>query len=194
MKKVVILGASGHAHVVADIILASGDEVVAFLDDNPGATDRSGAIKDYIKYDNCEFVVGIGSTQVREQLSRLPLNWYTAIHPSAIISQSAFINEGTVVMPNAVINAGAKVGCHCIINSGAIVEHDDVIEDFVHVSVGAKLGGNVNVGRATWIGIGATVSNDINICGDSMIGAGSVVVKDIKTCGVYAGAPAKMIK
>lgn len=34
-KSVVIIGASGHGKVVADIIKKSGDEVVGFLDDNP---------------------------------------------------------------------------------------------------------------------------------------------------------------
>ena len=194
MKQVVILGASGHAHVIADIVRANGDQVVAFLDDDFNATDRSGKISDYIRYENCEFVIGIGNTKVREHFSHLPLHWYTAIHPSAIISQSVSIKEGTVIMPNAVINAGAKVGSHCIINTAAVIEHDDIIEDFAHISVGANLGGNVCIGKATWIGIGATVSNNINICGETIIGAGAVVINNIKISGVYAGVPAKMIK
>ncbi|MEG0271135.1 MAG: hypothetical protein RR821_12885, partial [Clostridia bacterium] len=37
-KKVIIIGASGHARVIADIIKCSGDEVQGFLDDrNPDA-------------------------------------------------------------------------------------------------------------------------------------------------------------
>ena len=44
-KKVIIIGAGGHAKVIADIIEKSGDEVVGFLDDNKenGAT----VIKNY---------------------------------------------------------------------------------------------------------------------------------------------------
>ena len=37
-------------------------------------------------------------------------------------------------MANACINTSAKVGEHCIINTGAIVEHDNIIEDYVHIS------------------------------------------------------------
>lgn len=33
-KKVVIIGASGHGKVIADIIIKSGDELIGFLDDN----------------------------------------------------------------------------------------------------------------------------------------------------------------
>ena len=33
-KKVIIIGAGGHAKVIADIVIKSGDELVGFLDDN----------------------------------------------------------------------------------------------------------------------------------------------------------------
>ena len=97
-------------------------------------------------------------------------------------------------MPNAVINAGAKIGEHCIINTGAIVEHDNILENYVHISVGAKLAGTAHVGIATWIGIGASVSNNLSICENCMIGAGAVVVKDITESGTYIGVPARRMK
>lgn len=82
--------------------------------------------------------------------------WYTAVHPTSVISGiQVEISVGTVVMANAVINSCSYIGRHCIINSGAVIEHDNRIEDFVHVSVGAKLAGTVSVGKGTWIGIGA---------------------------------------
>ena len=191
MKRVVILGASGHAHVIADIVNACDDEVVAFLDDDVSAEDRCGSISDYKKYKDCEFVVGIGNTNVRERLSNLPVKWYTAVHPSAIISKTASIGKGTVIMPNVVVNARTKIGKHCIINTSAVVEHDNRIDDFVHISVGSQLGGRVHLGKATWVGIGATVNNDIEICSGCMIGAGAVVVDSLTEAGTYIGVPAK---
>ena len=191
MKDIVILGASGHAHVIADIIKAEGNRVVAFLDDDQNQSDCAGPISDYSKYQNCEFVIGIGNADIREKLSQLDLKWHTAIHPSAIISDSALIGEGTVVMPNAVINARTVVGKHCIINTGAIVEHDNYIGDFSHISVGTKLGGTVIVGKKCWIGIGAAIKNNIGVCDEVLIGAGAVVVNDITQKGMYIGIPAK---
>lgn len=192
MKQVVILGASTHAHVVADIISANGDKLVAYLDDDTYSPDCGGTIEDYTHYVGCEFVIGIGNAAVREKLSQLPVRWYTAVHPSAVISPSATVGEGTVVMPNAVINAGASVGRHCIVNTSAVVEHNNAIEDFVHISVGAKLGGTVSIGKSTWVGIGATVNNNVSICGCCMIGAGAVVVKNITEPGTYVGVPARL--
>ena len=96
-------------------------------------------------------------------------------------------------MPNAVVNAGAKIGCHCIVNTGGIVEHDSVLENFVHVSVGAKLCGTVHVGESTWIGAGAVVRNNLSIGSHCMIGAGAVVVNDIVDAGTYVGVPARRL-
>lgn len=189
-KRVIVIGASGHGKVVADIVRANGDELLGFLDDDANK-ETLGKVDDYNKYPDAEFVIGIGNGNVRKKISVLPLKWYTAVHPSAIISPSAQIGEGTVVMPNAVVNADSTIGCHCIVNSGAIVEHDNIIGDYSHISVGAKLGGTVNVGKLTWIGIGATIINNVNICDECMIGAGAVVVKNIKEKGTYVGVPVR---
>lgn len=198
MKKVVIIGASGHGKVVADIVVRSGDQVIGFLDDNSKLNDEFagfpvlGRVEQFREYKDCWFVVAIGNVQIREKIvSQLQgVKWYTAIHPSAVISDlEVKIGEGTVVMANAVVNPGASIGKHCIINTSAVVEHDNRIDDFAHISVGAKLAGTVHVGKRTWIGIGASVKNNISICQDCMIGAGAVVVKTIEQAGTYIGVP-----
>ena len=197
---VVIIGASGQGKVVADIIQRRGDQVVGFLDDNQELPDQFmgfpvlGTVDQYQNYLDKEFVVAIGNAKIRKSIVQKIGNqkWYTAIHPTAVISQmNTVVEEGTVVMANVVINAGARIGKHCIINTGAIVEHDNCLQDYVHISVGAKLAGTVSVGTGTWIGVGACVSNNLSICGDCMIGAGAVVVKDIKEAGTYIGVPAE---
>lgn len=201
MRSVIIIGASGHGKVVADIVQKSGDRVTGFLDDNPSVGSIFmgfpvlGTVEDYSKF-NAEFVIAIGNAEIRERISQKleDANWYTAIHPTAAISDiDVEIGAGTVVMANAVINTGARIGKHCIINSGAIVEHDNIIADFVHISVGAKLAGTVSVSKGSWIGIGASISNNVNICGNCMIGAGAVVIKNIEEAGTYVGVPAERI-
>lgn len=202
MKSVIIIGASGHGKVVADIIQKSGDKVYGFLDDNIKLKDNFlgfpilGKIENYKKYkDIAEFIVAIGDTDVRSDISKRmqDVEIYTAIHPTAVISNlDVSIGRGTVVMANVVINSGSHIGDFCIINTGAIVEHDNTIEDFVHVSVGAKLAGSTYVGKYTWIGIGAVVSNNLKICDNCVIRAGAVVVENITKSGNYQGVPAKI--
>lgn len=201
-KNVIIVGAGGHAKVVADIVLKSGDRIVGFLDENHPCGSFIGYPKlgknaDYTKFPDCYFIIAVGNASVREHLSSMMNNvkWYTAIHPNAIISKiDTSIGEGSVIMANAAVNSGAHIGKHCIINTGSVVEHDNNIGDFVHISVGAKVAGSVTVGAKTWIGVGASIRNNIAVCDNCMIGAGAVVVKDIKESGTYVGVPAKMIK
>lgn len=204
MKAVIIIGASGHGKVIADIIKKSKDEIFGFLDDNLDIGKEFmgfpvlGAISNYKKYiDKAEFIIAIGNAYIRKRISEqlIEAKWYTAIHPTAVISEfDVTIEEGTVIMANAVINAGAKIGKHCIINSSAVVEHDNFIENYSHISVGAKLAGTVFIGELSWIGIGACVSNNIRICKRCMIGAGAVVINDIEESGTYVGVPVKKIK
>lgn len=202
-EQVIIIGASGHGKVVADIIQKSGDIVVGFLDDNPELGENFvgfpflGKTEKFTDYQNCKFMIAIGNVGIREKIANKmeSVSWYTAIHPSAQISDiETSIGEGTVVMANVVINSGARIGRHCIINSGAIVEHDNQIEDFAHISVGAKLAGTVYIGKRSWVGIGAVVSNNLSICEDCMIGAGAVVVKNIEENGTYVGVPVKILE
>ena len=82
----------------------------------------------------------------------------------------------------------------CIINTGSIIEHDNVVEDFVHISPNVTLCGTVKVGALTHIGAGVTVKNNIDICGNCIIGAGAVVVKNIEEEGIYVGVPARGMK
>lgn len=192
-KEVVIIGASGHGKVIADIIEKSGDRVFGFLDDDTSKPDVIGIVDDCRRYSDKYFIIAIGNNSTRQRIAEKynDLNYYTAIHPSAVLATDVKIGEGTAIMANAVINTSAKTGRHCIINTAAVIEHDDILKDYVHVSPGAVLCGTVTVGEKSHIGAGAAVRNNLNICGDVTIGAGAAVVSDIIKPGVYIGVPAK---
>lgn len=205
-KQVVIIGAGGHAKVIADIIKKSGDIIYGFLDDNKAIGEK--VIEEYKilgKIDECMhfqemnkqlyFVIAIGNNYIRKSIyEEYRLNYYTAIHPTAVIGMQVNIEQGTVVMANACINSNATIGKNCIINTGAIVEHDNIIEDYVHISPNDTLCGTVKVGAFTHIGAGTVIKNNISITSDCIIGAGATVVKDIEEKGTYVGIPAKKIK
>ena len=197
--KLLIIGASGHAKVVADIALLSERyKEIVFLDDRDCSKEFGEKYigKTYLAQkmiNDYDFFVAIGNSKVRamqiEKFSKA--NYPTLIHPNAVISSSAKIGKGTVVMAGAVINPDAVIGDGVIVNTCSSVDHDCVVENFSHIAVGAHLCGTVNIGSHTWIGAGATVVNNINICSGCIIGAGAVVVKDIQDKGTYLGVPAK---
>lgn len=199
-EQIMVIGGSGHAKVIIDAILSSGDLVAGILDDNIPAGTKVlgipvlGTIADYIHYPNYRYIVAIGNNSVRQRIAaELQVRWHTVIHPSAFVSRFAQIGEGSIIMPHAAVNAGANIGRHCIINTGAIVEHENLIGDFAHLSPKAALSGAVSIGECTHVGIGAVVRNNISITGNCMIGAGAVVVNDIKEPGTYVGIPAKVL-
>ncbi len=207
-KTVIIIGAGGHGKVIADIIEKSGDKVLGFLDDNVPINTNIikeknmkviGKFQDTEKFINknpsIEFIIGIGNNKIRKNIAESKnLKYYTAIHPSSQIALDVEIGEGTVVMANACINTSAKIGKHCIINTGAIIEHDNIIEDYVHISPNATLCGTVRIGRQTHIGAGAIIKNNTDICNDCIIGCGAVVVKNINEKGTYVGVPVTKMK
>ncbi len=202
MKKLIIIGASGHGKVIADIAVQNGYEEILFLDDNPsikecGSFPIVGTSKESVHYMGYDVIVGIGNAQIRERIQeRLEsdgLSIITLIHPSAVVADSAVIQSGTAVMAGAVINPGAKIGKGCIVNTCSSIDHDCVVSDYVHVSVGAHIAGMVQIGARTCIGAGATVCNNLSICGGCVIGAGAVVIKNIETRGTYIGVPAWMM-
>ena len=200
-QNVIIIGASGHGRVVADIVRCAGDRVLGFLDDRTDITQWVGApilgkVSDYVKYTDTPMIVAIGNQDIRQQITEKleGVRWYTAIHPHSVIAADASVGEGSAVMAGCIVNSGAKIGQHCIINTGAIIEHDCRIAAYAHISVGAKVAGTVCIGKKTWVGIGATVINNLSICENATIGAGAVVVRPITQPGTYVGVPARRIK
>lgn len=204
-KNLIIIGASGHGKVVADIALKMNCyESIAFLDDNTSLKEclglpvvaESKQVEQYIV--NHDIFIAIGNARKRhefmEVLNKKDAVIPTLIHPNAVFGKDTYIDSGTVVMAGTVINSGSIIGKGCILNTCSSIDHDCIIHDFVHISVGVHLAGNVEVGNKTWIGAGATVSNGVNICDECTIGAGGVVIKNILNSGTYIGVPAVLLK
>lgn len=203
-KDVVIIGAGGHAKVIAEIVLKSRDNVIGFLDDNLDLQNKIiyldkkviGTTSSIEKYKNYYFIIGIGNNFIREKIDKNnKLKLYTAIHPSAIIAQDVEIGEGTVIMPGVVINPGTKIGKNSIINTSVSIDHDNTICDYVHISPGSHLAGTVTIKENTWLCTGVIVKNNITIEKNNIIGAGGVVINNIlESNNTYVGVPVKKIK
>ena len=200
MKRIIIIGASGHGKVVADIAALNGYESIIFLDNDPAASSCDGYPVAGMDTQAGEFegdvFVAVGNADNRKKLTERysGRHFPVLVHPSAVVAKSATVGDGTVIMAGAVINPGAKIGKGCIVNTCSSVDHDCVLGDFCHVSVGAHLSGTVTVGSGSWLGAGSTIINNVSVCEKCIIGAGAVVIKNIDEPGTYAGVPARRIK
>lgn len=195
MKKIYLYGASGHAKVIIDILKANGIQIEGLFDDNLELKELSGYPVLHEKKDDVSLIISIGNNKIRKMIAeKINCTFEKGIHPSAIVSESAEINEGTVVMQGSIIQANTKVGRHCIINTGASVDHECILEDYVHISPHATLCGNVSIGEGTWIGAGSTIIQGVKIGKWCVVGAGSVVTKDIPDNMLAVGNRCKIIK
>lgn len=199
-KTLIIIGASGHGKVIADIAIACGYKIKGFLDDDKSKKECYGyqvlGGTDAIdEFSDCVFIIAIGSNKIRKDIVKKHenLKFAVLIHPSAMVSPTVQIKEGTVIMPKVVINAATTIGSHSIINTASVVEHDCEVGNYVHVSPNATICGTCRIGDSVWIGAGSTVINNIKIVSDAIIGAGTVVVKDVVEKGTYVGVPVRRI-
>ena len=191
-----LYGAGGHAKVIMDILKAEGKLVEALIDDNEGVDELMGV--KVLHNVNCgisPLIVSIGNNRIRRSIAeKVDAVFGMAVHPSAIVSGSAKVDVGTVVMQGVIIQACVQIGSHCIINTGASIDHECVIDDFVHISPRVTLCGNVHVGEGTWIGAGTVVIPGVKIGKWTVIGAGSGGAKGIPDGVLALGNRCEIVK
>lgn len=203
-----MVGAGGHGVVVAEALMAQGTQTIYVFDDRyaDGTTTINGLtitgivseLPAFVRaHPGLRAVVAIGDNAVRRRISHMlaaaGVSFATVIHPRAIVSPAARLEEGAMVMAGAVVNGLAEVGAHTIVNTSASVDHHCRLAPFTHIAPGAHLGGNVQVGEGALVGIGASIIPGCRIGRWSTIGAGAAVVDDVADAVVVAGVPARVI-
>ena len=205
MNRLAILGAGGHARVVADAAEACGWlEIILFDDAWPDVPQEPwpvlgvGSDLETRLADFDGVVVAIGANSVRldkhRRLTRLGAQMTSIIHPAATVSRHTVLGPGSVVFAGAVINPGVQIGHAAIINSAATIDHDCRLGHGVHVSPGANIAGGVEIGNETWVGIGASVRELVSIGARAIVGAGCAVVASIPDDLTVIGVPARPLQ
>jgi sugar O-acyltransferase (sialic acid O-acetyltransferase NeuD family) len=195
-----IIGASGHAKVILDILTLTNVQVITVWDDNLELKSFcghsvAGSVSKFLNLSDDQAIIAVGNNRIRKELAqRVQTTFGKAIHPKSAIAGTATLAQGCVVMANATVNADTRVGEHVIINTNASVDHDCIIGNFAHVAPQAALAGNVWVGEGTHIGIGACVLQGTEIGKWAIIGAGAVIIKDVPDFAVVVGNPGRIIR
>jgi sugar O-acyltransferase (sialic acid O-acetyltransferase NeuD family) len=190
-NEIVLIGYSGHAYVVADILIKSEAQIIGYCEreeknNNPFRLKYIGMQTDeHVKNElkKYQLFVAIGDNTVRKRIYENIISDYefcNAIHPSAIIATHVEIGNATMIGANCIINSCSKIGNGVICNTASIIEHECIIEDFVHLAPNAVLCGNVKVGEGSFIGANAVIKQGITIGKNCIIGAGSVILKNVE--------------
>lgn len=205
----VIIGSSGQARVVIDIVEKNKEfEIFGLIDSFRTKNEKEmgysilgdlDVLKDLNSKNNINAIhVAIGNNWFRNEITEQVciqspnLNLPTLIHPSAVIAKNVEIGAGSVIMAGACIGVNSKIGKCCIVNTNSSIDHDTNIGDYSSIGPGCNLGGELKIGSRTAIGIGSTVKHRINIGNDVLIGAHSYVNFDVVDGVVAFGVPARV--
>lgn len=208
-RRLLVVGAGGHARVVIDIACRMGcwDLAAILAKEYPAEPEEIGGVPIVGTYsDAARFlaegwkhaVLGIGDNDERAGLhvclGQLGYAFPVLKHPWALIEENAIVGDGTVVCAGAIIGTQVVVGRNSIINTGAILDHETMTGDHVHVAPGCRVAGRVRIGEGAMLGIGTCVRQKIRIGARAIIGAGSVVVDDISADVVACGSTARVAR
>lgn len=209
-KRVVIIGAGAHGQVVADILFCMRDfdrklTLIGYVDDNADFLPREilnlpvlGKITDLESIEHDFAIVAIGDNKKREMifgdLRSRGENFFSACHPSAIISHSVRIGLGSMICAGVVINVGSNVADNIILNTGCFIGHHSIVDSHSHIASGSRIGGKSKIGEGTLIGINSVVMPGMKVGSNCIVGALTLVNKDISDNDIVVGIPCRSIK
>jgi len=203
MKDLIILGAGVHAAEMVELIERMNAAVprwnllgfIAEEEEAVGGTINGLPVLDWAdawrRYPEAEFALSYGFPREllppRERL-------ISVVDPTAFVSRTASIGAGCVIYPHCFVGVNARLGDYVFCLSGSVINHDDVLEDWVTLASGAALAGSVHVERDCYLGQGCSVRQLLRIGRGSTIGMGAVVVRDVPPDSVMVGNPARRLE
>jgi len=196
-QSIAIIGAGGHAAVVAGTLLAAGHRVAGFFDDEPSSWGTRildlpvlGPLRQIPDSGFTHGVIAIGTNRTRKSLAeKLRLEWITAVHPFSWVHPEATLGPGTIVCAGSVIQPGARIGSHVIINTRSSVDHHARVGDYAHLAV-AHLAGGASIGEGVFMALGSIVLPKIHVGAWATVGAGALVTKEVAPETTVVGIPA----
>ena len=145
-----------------------------------------------------EFVIANGEPSTRriiyDQLTGEGFTLTNLIDPTAIISPTAEIGEGSIIAPFSSVSSNVVLGKNVLIQSYIRVGHDIHIGKHSVISSNCAIGGGTEMGEEVFIGMGAVVKEELKIGDGAVLGMGGVLFKDLAAGMTAVGNPARMTK
>ena len=191
---IIILGAGGHAKVIAEALIQAGFKVKGLTSPDKSRNVTFFGLKvlgtDEIlsNFSPSEVMLanGIGTLpggKLRWKLAkRMRENGFVftqVIHPSSVVALDVELAEGVQIMAGSVIQTNVRIGQDSIINTGTLIDHDCQIAENCHIAPGVVCSGGVKIGKGTHLGTGTTVIQNISIGRNTVIGAGTTIYKNV---------------
>jgi len=180
MEKVVIVGAGNPGKLILDIIfkrrymLLEEIHVLGFLDENLTlqgelihGTEVIGTLASFLSKvtdSDLQFIIAEEDLKYRKEVIKAIeakgyFDFYTAIHPRAVVGNNVVVGTGTIVHSGAIVSMDTEIGEHVIIGAGCMIEIGTCIEDYVTIKPKVIVGEDVYIGENTMLRAG-TIVND----------------------------------
>jgi len=147
--------------------------------------------------DNVELAMGVGSPSAKASIGQMlrekGARFATIVHPSAVVTQTAFLAEGVVIGPLAYVAFHARLEELVIVNALSGIGHDTMIGACTTISAQVDITGGGIVGREAFFGTGARTLPNIVIGDGARIGAGAVVMRKVKPGQTIFAAPGRVL-
>ena len=212
MKKIIIVGAGGHAAEVREYInyynklnLEQTFVILGFLDVNNELHTKYnypepylGTAENHTINFEAEYMFCFGNMMYKEKLvsnyREAGASFLTFIHPTALIAETCKIGEGVLVSHNASVGPMVTIGDFNILNSRCTIGHDAVIGNYNFISPQVSLSGNTSIGDYNMFGVNSATIPGVNLGNNNTIGAGSIITKNVIDNAVIVGVPGKKIR
>jgi len=191
MKNLILVGAGGfflelYDYLQSDERAMQQIRLKGVLDDAAHCAQQLlphlGAVADYDPQADDFFLITIGNVHHRkrcyELLKQKGANFYTYIHPSAIVAKSAQLAEGCIVAPYSVINAQAIVAANVAVNVHCSIGHESTIGFSSVLSPYAAVNGNAKVGELCFLGTRSTIFPGKSLADKGIVDSHSYVKSD----------------
>ena len=205
-KDIVIYGAGGLGKEILCLIIKKFDEwnPIGFVDDGVCEGEIIKGIpvlpKSFL-YQNHQnklaVAIGIADPTIKMKIftdlkEKTDLYFPVLIAPTAVVDESAELDEGCIVSNFCLISINVKLGKCVFLNTKCDIGHNSVIGNFCSL-MPCNVSGNITVGQRTFIGLQAAILQGVTIGSDVIVGMGSKVFSNVSENCTVLGYPARII-
>ena len=208
-RRILLLGAGGHASVLHDLLHALGRHPHGVIDRELTAGNAweglpvlgDDDLLSTLSPEEFVLVNGLGASPdcshrnaLYARFRKEGFRFLSLAHPSAVLAHNVTVESGCQIMAGAVLQSGVTVGENSVVNTRSSIDHHCRIGPGVFVSPGAVLCGGVTVEEGAFIGAGAVLIPGAHVGKRAVVGAGAVVLEKVPDDALVVGNPAHLLR
>jgi sugar O-acyltransferase (sialic acid O-acetyltransferase NeuD family) len=183
-RPLILIGAGGHAKVVAQAWRRAGGVLAAYVDRAAASWPNVRHVADDAQAmalaAEADFALAfVGRTPADLARRTALFRRYVAagcrfppiVDPTASVASECALEAGVQVLAGAAVNPGARIGEAAVINTRAVTEHDAAVAAGAHIAPGATVLGAATVGAHCVIGANAVVLPGAGVPADTLVPA-----------------------